>query len=118
MTEAAQTLHGLLTKRKTLLAVVKEKNSILDHSISNNINSQRAQDRNKRIEIYGKIEDQRQQITSALMLELIKICEKDEVPRYIVAIAKILDNYQGKLASTLQKNYVHFLIFFSNKYFY
>lgn len=95
MAEDAKTLHGLTSKRKTLLAIVKEKRANVDVCMSNNINSVRAEERKKRIEVYGKLEDERQQITSALLMELRKICEEDQVPRYVVAIGKILDNYQG-----------------------
>ena len=106
MTRAAQKLHTLTKKRKELLTLTRNKQSTLDHSISQNVSTLREEERKKRIEAYGKVEEQRQKLTSALMLELMNICEQDKVPRYVVAIAKILDNYQGI-------SFLFFFFFFS-----
>lgn len=97
MTEAAQKLNALSKKRREVLALIREKEAEIDSSVTKNVNAVRQTERNKKIQLYGEVEDQRQQVTSSLMLELMQICEKDEVPRYIAAIAKVLDNYQGEL---------------------
>ena len=55
----------------------------------------REKERNKRLELYGNLEEKRQRVTSSLMMELLEICREDNVPRYIVGIANILDNFQG-----------------------
>lgn len=96
LTEAAQKLHALTEKRKELMSIIREKNTSLDHCISQNITDMRDQERQKRIEQYGEVEVQRQKITSSLMQELMQICQEMSVPPYIVVVAKILDNYQGK----------------------
>ena len=103
MTNEAQKLNLLTKKRKQLVSLLEEKKKSIEHSISMDINSMRADERKKRIEIYGQMEEERQQITSALIYELMKICDKDQVPRYIVSIAKILDNYQGGI-NTIRSN--------------
>lgn len=104
MTKAARTLHGLTIKRKDYLAKVKEKEASLNHCLSQTVNEQREMERKKRIQLYGEIEEQRQQVTSSLMLELLQICEQDKVPRYVLAIAKVLDNYQGRGNISLTPN--------------
>lgn len=91
----AQRLHGLTKKRKELQIVIREKEASLNHSISQKINANRAAERKKRMKLYGEVEEQRQQITSGLMLQFQKICEEDDVPRYVTAITQILDNFQG-----------------------
>ena len=96
MTRDAQNLNILVKKRKELEAAMKEKENEFEFSLSESVAKAREKERNKRIEKYGRVELQRQEITSALMLELRQICERDDVPPYILAIAKILDNYQGK----------------------
>lgn len=95
MTKAAQRLHSLTKKRKTLQSLVRKNDADLEHSMAKNIAALREEERKKRIKIYGGIEEKKQQITSALMLELTKICEEADVPKYIPLIAKVLDNYQG-----------------------
>ena len=102
MVKAAQKLHGLTKLRKELVTLLKKKDACLDHSISTSLNNMREAERKKRIELYGEVEEQRQQLTSALMQELMQICDKEPVPRYIVAIAKVLDNYQGNIFFFLQ----------------
>lgn len=96
MTRAAQKLHTLTKKRKEMMSLIKEKDATLEHTISKNLNAMREGEIKKRLELYGEVEQQRQQLTSALMQELMQICERDRVPSYVLAIAKILDNYQGK----------------------
>lgn len=76
--------------------MVREKEKNLEFCVSKSINKIREEERQKRIKLYGEKEDQRQQITSTLMMELIRICQQDDVPNYVTAIAKVLDNYQGK----------------------
>ena len=97
MAEAAKMLNGLTKKRQEVLSTIREKDTSLHHSFSKTINDMREAERKKRLELYGEVEEQRQQATSTAMLELIQICEKDtSVPPYILAIAKVLDNYQGE----------------------
>lgn len=96
VTKAAQTLHGLSKKRKELISVLQQKEKDVNYSVTKSLNEMREKERKKRIEIYGEKEEQRQQITSAVMLELMQICKQDDVPRYILFLAKVLDNYQGK----------------------
>lgn len=93
--KAAQSLHVLNKQRKEAMAEAKEKQKQLDHSLSKDVGQLRQTERNKRLQLYGIQEQKRQEITSALMLELFQICQEDDVPRYVNAIGKILDNYQG-----------------------
>ena len=93
--KAAQKLHVLTNKRKETAALIFEKSRNLDSCFAKDVNEMREKERKKRVEIYGELEDQKQQVTSQLMLELMQICRQDNVPRYIFSIAKILDNYQG-----------------------
>lgn len=78
-----------------MVAMLAEKETNVNNSISKDLNVMRQEEREKRIKLYGEVETQRQQITSVLIQELNRICSQDKVPRYIIAIAKILDNYQG-----------------------
>lgn len=95
MVTDAQRLHGLSKKRKEVQAEIKERQASMEHSISENISSQREQERKKRIKLYGEVEEQRQQITSSLVQQLVKACEEENAPAYIVVIGKLLDNFQG-----------------------
>lgn len=95
MTEAAQSLHLLTKQRKEAVSEAKEREKRLNHCLTKDVGEQRDCERKKRLLLYGQQENQRQQITSTLMLELMQIIEEDDVPRYIHGIAKILDNYQG-----------------------
>lgn len=78
---------------------MKERNVNVDHCVEKNLNELRDEERSKRIKIYGEVEEKRQQVTSALMLDLLKLCQEKDVPSYILAIAKVLDNYQGKISN-------------------
>ena len=92
--------------------MIRQKDSAINHCISKNINDMREVERKKRIQLYGEVEEQRQKVTSALMLELMQICQNDlTVPQYIHAIAKVLDNYQGKL-----NNQFSITIFWQNEF--
>ena len=95
MTKDARTLHSLTKKRKTLAALVTKKKKEIEHGIAKDITERREKESSKRVKNSCEVEFELQQITSALMMELKQICFEDEVPRYIIAIAKILDNYQG-----------------------
>lgn len=96
MTKSAQRLNALTKKRKELCSLIKEKDKHFDHSLSNSVNKLREEERKKRLEVYGEAELRRQKITSSLMMELFQLCKENDVPPYILSIAKILDNYQGK----------------------
>lgn len=96
MTDAAKRLHFLNKKKRELDSIMREKEKNIEYCLSTSINKVREEERKKRVELYGKKEEQRQQVTSSLMLELMQICEKEDVPNYVTAIAKVLDNYQGK----------------------
>lgn len=99
MTQAVKRLHVLSKTKKELSNLIRERDSHVDHCISKNLNAMREEERKKRIEVYGEIEEKRQQVTSILIMELLKICSEDDVPRYVMAIAKVLDNYQGGINS-------------------
>lgn len=71
------------------------KNREVDHGITKDVTSMRENESHKRIQRNCQVEKNLQEITSALMMELKQICEEETVPRYVVSIAKILDNYQG-----------------------
>ena len=96
MTKQAQKLHSLITRRKTVAALVTEKKKEIEHEITREITERREKESSKRVNNSCAVEFELQQITSALMMELKQICSEDDVPRYIIAVAKILDNYQGK----------------------
>lgn len=95
LTQAVKRLHVLTKTRKELTTLMKEKDSDVDLCITKNLNAMREAERKKRIQVYGEAEEKRQQVTSALILELMQICQQHDVPPYISAIAKVLDNYQG-----------------------
>lgn len=95
MTQQAQTLHGLTKRRKEMAALIQEKDSQINEELARDVCEMREKERQNRLETYGQVEVRRQEITSALLMELVQICKEDEVPRYVVAIGKILDNYQG-----------------------
>ena len=95
--EGNEELNGLIQQRKMLQCTMREKDAALEHSLTQNVNALRQEERQKRLNLYGETEKKKQAITSALMLEFKKICEETEVPPYIKAIAKILDNYQGNI---------------------
>lgn len=97
MTETAQKLHTLTKKRKEIVAQIKEKDKQISHTVTKDVGNLRDKERQKRLQVYGGVEQERQQITSALLLELMQICQDIDVPSYVLAIAKILDNYQGNL---------------------
>lgn len=88
-------IHSLTMQRKEVAAMISEKEKHINSSFNKDVNQMREKERNKRLELYGELEEQRQHVTSTLMLELLKICREDNVPAYIHAIAKVLDNYQG-----------------------
>lgn len=95
MAEAAQRLHVLNKKKRELESIMRSKEKNIEFSMSQSINKVREEERKKRIELYGKKEEQSQRVTSTLMLELMQICKEEDVPNYVKAIAKVLDNYQG-----------------------
>lgn len=97
LTKEAQALHTLTKKRKELSGLITQRSKEIEHEISQDIGKRREKESSQRIKNNSEVEFQLQQITSALMMELKQICSEDSVPRYIVAIAKILDNYQGNL---------------------
>lgn len=96
MTKAAQSLHLLTKQRKEAVNEAKEREKRLNDTLTKDVGRLRDTERKKRLQLYGTQEQKKQKITSTLMLELMEIIEEDEVPRYIQAIARILDNYQGK----------------------
>lgn len=96
MTGAAQTLHDLMKQRKEVLTVMREKDKEINSSFTKDLNEIRENERKKRLELYGQKEQERQKITSVLIMSLLQISEEEDVPRYIRPIAEVLDNYQGK----------------------
>lgn len=84
-----------MKKRKELELLIREKKASLDLSLSANINATREQERKKRLKLYGEVEQQRQEITASLVHQLMKICDEDDAPRYVSAITKVLENFQG-----------------------
>lgn len=103
MAKQAKNLGILTKKRKEVDAMLKEKNKAIDYDVAKNVTERRQQHSKKRIEMNLQDEDKLQKITSALMLELLQICAEDDVPKYIPAIARILDNYQGGI-NTIRSN--------------
>lgn len=103
MTKQAQTLHLLTKKRKERVAMIKEKKNVIESTITSEVNQRREVESKRRIKNNGEVEQKLQKVTSALMLELLQICEEVDVPRYILSIAKILDNYQGGI-NTIRSN--------------
>ena len=92
---ATKLVHELSKKRKEAVALIREKDKNLDYCFSKDVSRLREEERKKRLQLYGTVEDQRQRVTSMLIMELKNICREDEVPRYVFAIGKILDNFQG-----------------------
>lgn len=90
-----KTLHFLTNKRKEVHAMLLQKAREIEHVLITDISNMRESESRKRIKRNRDVEKKLQEITSALMMEFKNICEEDRVPRYIVAIANILDNYQG-----------------------
>lgn len=95
MTKEAQALCVLHKEKKEMSARLAQKKKEVDHSLSKEITKRREEESQKRILNNSNVEQRLQRVTSALMLELMEICSKEEVPRYVVALAKVLDNYQG-----------------------
>ena len=95
MTKDARKLHSLTQKRKTLSTILTQKKKEIEHGIAKEITVRREKESTQRVKNSCDVEFELQQITSALMMELKQICSEENVPRYIIAIAKILDNYQG-----------------------
>lgn len=95
MGKAEQTLHLLTKRRKEVSAMIREKDRDTTDSFNKDVNKLRETERNKRLKLYGEIETQRQHVTSALIMELFKICREENVPQYVYGIAKVLDNFQG-----------------------
>ena len=112
MTNDAQTMNLLLKQKRDVAAKLAEKNTEIDHSLSIDVTKKREEERLKRLKKNSNVEQRLQQVTSALMLELMEICSQEEVPRYIVAIAKILDNYQGNFI--IHNHNLHLLTAFTN----
>lgn len=86
-----------------MVAIVNAKTRDTEHALDNEVCDRRDKETQKRININSKEELMKQKVTSSLMLELIQICADDEVPRYVRAIAKVLDNYQGGI-NTIRSN--------------
>ena len=103
MTKDAQKLHKLTTKRQEAAALLKEKSKVLEESVAKDLSDKREQESRKRILSNASAENQMQKLTSALLLELMQICAEDDVPRYVMAISRILDNYQGGI-NTIRSN--------------
>lgn len=97
MKEYTENLHALTQQRKETQAQVVERNKEIDRTIAEDVIEKRGRESRKRMKINAAVEQNLQELTSELMLELMQICAKDEVPAYIVAIAKILDNFLGKI---------------------
>ena len=95
MTKDARTLQSLSKKRKKLASIIVQKKKEIEDGIARDITEQRKKESSQRVKNSCDVEFQLQQITSGLMMELKQICAEDEVPRYVIAISKILDNYQG-----------------------
>ena len=95
MTKDSRSLVSLTKKRKKLAAIIVHKKKEIEQGIAKNITELREKESSQRVKNSCEVDFQLQQITSALMMELKQICSEDDVPRYIIAIAKILDNYQG-----------------------
>lgn len=95
MAEATEKVHLLSKERKEVAAMIRDKNNNVDYCFSKDVNRLREQERTKRLQIYGEVEDQRQRVTSALVMELLQFCQQADAPPYIIGIAKVLDNFQG-----------------------
>lgn len=61
----------------------------------------RQQESESRIAEFTKDERKKQKYTSYLVRNLLAICEKEETPSYVRAMAKVLDNFQGICIVTL-----------------
>lgn len=95
ITKDAKTLHILTKKRKEIATLMAQKSREIEHGMTVDISLMRENESRKRIQKNCQVEKTLQEVTSALMMELRHICEEDDVPRYVIAIAKLLDNYQG-----------------------
>ena len=95
ISEANKSLLVLTKTRKEAVAETKERERSLNEAIIRDVGRLRETERNKRLQTYGNQERKKQEITSALMLEFLQICQEHDVPVYIHSIAKILDNFQG-----------------------
>lgn len=103
MSDSMNLLHQLLKKKKELLVLINNKKREIEYGVARDISERREKESLKRIKISYEDEKKVQQLTSALMLELMQICKEEEVPRHVLAIAKILDNYQGGI-NTIRSN--------------
>lgn len=103
MTRDAHDLHYLTKKRKEVVSLINQKNKELEYTLAQNVSDRREHESQKRIKRNCAEERRQQQVTSSLMLELLQICAEDNVPRYVQAIAKVLDNYQGGI-NTIRSN--------------
>lgn len=88
MSKTAKSLHVLMNQRKEAAAEAKEKEKEVNHSVLKDVTQLREVERNKRLQLYGVNEQKKQEITSAIILELIQICKEGDVPRYVHIIAK------------------------------
>ena len=96
MVKDARNLHALTQKKRELVSMIYEREKNVDHAITKNVNEMREMERKKRLKEYGSVENNRQKITSGLMIELMSICENTDVPTYVLPLARVLDNFQGK----------------------
>ena len=108
----SEALHTLINQRKEAAAKVIEKNKQIEQNIAKDVSEKREKESRKRMKRNADAEKELQEITSELMLELMQVCAQEEVPRYIMAIAKILDNYQGNFIIIMFNQFVLSLIIF------
>ena len=103
MTKDALRLHFLKIKRKETAATISQRKKEIEQGVAEDISKRRNEERQKRIKNNGMTEKNLQELTSVLMLELIEICKEDDVPPYVLAIARVLDNFQGGI-NTIRSN--------------
>ena len=99
----AQNLHLLTKKRKETVALIVKKKKDIEHVLTQEVCKRREDESKKRIHRNYQEEQQAQRLTSALMMELMEICSQEDVPNYVMAISKVLDNYQGGI-NTIRSN--------------
>ena len=103
LTKHAKALHSLTIKRRELIALINKKNKEIEHTLAKEVSERKKKESQKRINITSKDENVQQKLTSTLVMELLQICSEDDVPRYVEAIGKVLDNFQGGI-NTIRAN--------------
>ena len=100
LSQDSEMLQQLTNLREKTVEVAAEIQKQTQQEIDLAIKKKRQDEKVARMQVYSALESKKQKKTKELVSELLSVCELEETPVFVLAIAKVLEDYQGTIYTT------------------